>query len=499
VQAILHPPQERLVLEGGRSDVIAVIGKGGETIAAIQQESGARLDIARDSNELVVAGQKAQCASASPPPSLTSVQWWCLVEADRCHRRRRRPAAPRIAAARKLIAQAIAAAQPEATERLEVASAAAVIGKGGATIRRIQEESGARLDIERRPQQGSGGPGKGDTIVITGGTAEVAAAAAAVGAILHPVYEAEEAVEAGKRVGAVVGPKGATVRALQEETGALIDIERDGSVVQIRGTAAAVAAAKAAVVLLVDPPSEVVVIGGEGDRDSVGTVIGKGGATIAAIQQESGARLDVDRKRGDQEGLRGRGGEVRVSGTPAQIEAAKALIEGALAAARPEATERLEVASAAAVIGKGGATIRRIQEESGARLDIERRPQQGSGGPGKGDTIVITGGTAEVAAAAAAVGAILHPVYEAEEAVEVGRRHVALVVGPKGATVRALQAQSGVAVIGATARPGPCPPPIVNHSARAVIVNHSARAVRRAGVCTLGARQTWRVVARRCS
>jgi polyribonucleotide nucleotidyltransferase len=276
VQAILHPPQERLVLEGGRSDVIAVIGKGGETIAAIQQESGARLDIARDSNELVVAGQKAQCASASPPPSLTSVQWWCLVEADRCHRRRRRPAAPRIAAARKLIAQAIAAAQPEATERLEVASAAAVIGKGGATIRRIQEESGARLDIERRPQQGSGGPGKGDTIVITGGTAEVAAAAAAVGAILHPVYEAEEAVE-------------------------------------------------------------------------------------------------------------------------------------------------------------------------------------------------------------------------------VGRRHVALVVGPKGATVRALQAQSGVAVIGATARPGPCPPPIVNHSARAVIVNHSARAVRRAGVCTLGARQTWRVVARRCS
>jgi hypothetical protein len=167
--------------------------------------------------------------------------------------------------------------------------------------------------------------------------------------------------------------------------------------------------------------------------------------------------------------------------------------------APPEATERLEVASAAAVIGKGGATIRRIQEESGARLDIERRPQQGSGGPGKGDTIVITGGTAEVAAAAAAVGAILHPVYEAEEAVEVGRRHVALVVGPKGATVRALQAQSGVAVIGATARPGPCPPPIVNHSARAVIVNHSARAVRRAGVCTLGARQTWRVVARRCS
>ena len=97
------------------------------------------------------------------------------------------------------------------------------------------------------------------------------------------------------------------------------------------------------------------------------------------IQTESGAKVDVSRDTN----------EVTISGDPSQIAKAKELIasilEGGPIGPPPEAEKVIETKSAGAVIGRGGATIRKTQEESGARVDISKD----SSGP---DVITISGG-----------------------------------------------------------------------------------------------------------
>ena len=137
-----------------------------------------------------------------------------------------------------------------------------------------------------------------------------------------------------------------------------------------------------------------------------GRIIGRGGETIRRIQQETGARISIDRA----------SGECVVSGSTEQVILGSAAVKNIIAEAgerggggggngggnggfRPpsgpfEAEETIPCAgSEGRVIGKGGETIRRLQEETGCRIDIEK----GSG------LCTIKGTVAAVRAGAAAV------------------------------------------------------------------------------------------------
>ena len=102
------------------------------------------------------------------------------------------------------------------------------------------------------------------------------------------------------------------------------------------------------------------------------------GANIKMIQAESNAKVDVSRETN----------EVTISGEPSQVAKAKelitAILEGGPVGPPPEAEKTIEAKSAGAVIGRGGATIRKIQEDTGARVDISKD----SSGP---DVITISG------------------------------------------------------------------------------------------------------------
>ena len=119
----------------------------------------------------------------------------------------------------------------------------AVIGPQGATIRRIQEETGARISVEKT------GPNVSATITITGPDSAILSARQVVDGLVNPprvVVLCESS-----RAGAVIGPKGATIRRLQEETRARINVNSDRVPCEITitgATDAIVAAAKRAVV-----------------------------------------------------------------------------------------------------------------------------------------------------------------------------------------------------------------------------------------------------------
>lgn len=120
------------------------------------------------------------------------------------------------------------------------------------------------------------------------------------------------------------------------------------------------------------------------------------------MQQETGARVSVDRATG----------ACVVRGTAEQVVLAGMAIRDIIANApsgpggpggppsgiKPEATETIPCSGfEGRIIGKGGETIRRLQNETGARIRIEK----GSG------ECVVTGSEAATVAAAAAVRAVM--------------------------------------------------------------------------------------------
>ena len=93
-------------------------------------------------------------------------------------------------------------------------------------------------------------------------------------------------------------------------------------------------------------------------------VIGKGGSTIRAIEGDTGAQLRIARDEGD--------ATLRLRGEAAAIEAARARVSAIVEDVVRPAMVKVAVADVPRVLGAGGATIKRIEAETGAKLRLER-------------------------------------------------------------------------------------------------------------------------------
>ncbi|KAH8063837.1 RNA binding-protein [Aureococcus anophagefferens] len=271
--------------------------------------------------------------------------------------------------------------------------AAAIIGKGGETIKKLAaDHPGATLNVEKSNNGGStckiggddpkvvakaktaAGRGGKSAVVLSGTRDQVAKAKALVLAAMNGVdiaAESTETIELGARgVPLLIGKGGATIKELQAKCGARIDVPRGGTACTVSGSADDVARAVATVKALLEDNGH----GETLDLDChVGVLLGKAGATIRKIQEASGCRVDV-RSTGDAACA------ATLSGSLEQIAAAKREIQGAVDAANAgpalgpgEVAERVAVPDAyvGAVIGKAGANVKKIQDESKAKIDVK--------------------------------------------------------------------------------------------------------------------------------
>ena len=116
-------------------------------------------------------------------------------------------------------------------------------------------------------------------------------------------------------------------------------------------------------------------------NDMVGKIIGKGGATIRQLQDLSGAHVDVAKQPLVGEATR----RVTLTGSPEQVEKCNNLIQMKLsgeqlpgvqgqAAVMGESEMRVYIPNdmVGKVIGKGGETIRSLQDQSGAHMDVAK-------------------------------------------------------------------------------------------------------------------------------
>lgn len=203
-----------------------LIGRGGAAVAKLRDELGVRVDFP-DADDT---------SRAKSVPIVLTGRKECVAEAKA-----------------RLTAQ-VQRLMDETTVRLRVPSAmhGALIGPGGKYVSRLQDKYGVRILFPR-------GNDDADEVSVRGGKRGVAEAQAELLELLAYEQErnqVEEMVVPQRAVARILGRSGATINQLRLESGAEIDVEREGgaggqAVLRLRGGRAAIEAARSAVSAIV--------------------------------------------------------------------------------------------------------------------------------------------------------------------------------------------------------------------------------------------------------
>jgi rRNA processing protein Krr1/Pno1 len=214
---------------------------------------------------------------------------------------------------------------------------------------------------------------------------------------MKPILDAETTFTIkARQVGALLGPNGVTLSKIERETGAKVSVPKVSVPKSVEKTAAKTV-----------PEDRTIVVRGPSKK------------CVDRVVQICKARI----------------AEAELDGNMARLNAG-------------ETAENVAVDSCdvGALLGKGGAALRKIEETTKARISMSKETD------GKGNRLVRIRAQTEDAAAAAeeAVLQIAHP---EEHSIEVTSAEASVLIGSKGETVKRIQKFSGARVtIGATGR-----------------------------------------------
>eukprot|EP00117_Sycon_ciliatum_P000743 scpid65241/ scgid6691/ Far upstream element-binding protein 3 len=241
--------------------------------------------------------------------------------------------------------------------------------------------------------------------------------AAAAGAPLPPLppgHDRFEMMVTKSSAGLVIGKGGDTIKRLQAETGCRIQLIQDGvyanateKPLRLEGPRDAVQLARAKISEIISNDSQNISAINPANklemlvpRESVGSIIGKGGETIKRIQAETGVNIQF---KPDGDGELPPQRVAILNGMPDSLPKAKAMVESIVgehggydgSAATVSVSVSVPPKHTGLIIGRGGETIRQMQTESGAHIELIRDAVQASG-----DKVFLVRGTAEQCKAA---------------------------------------------------------------------------------------------------
>uniref|UniRef100_A0A3B4CIA4 Far upstream element-binding protein 1 n=1 Tax=Pygocentrus nattereri TaxID=42514 RepID=A0A3B4CIA4_PYGNA len=342
-----------------------IIGRGGEQISRVQQESGCKIQIAPDSGGMP---ERSVTLTGSPDSIQT---------------------------AKRLLTEIVEKGRPtpsfhhndgpgSSVQEIMVPASKAglVIGKGGETIKQLQERAGVKMVMI---QDGPQNTGADKPLRISGDPFKVQQAKEMVMELIRDQGFREQRGEYGSRmgggdgldvpvprfaVGIVIGRNGEMIKKIQNDTGVRIQFKPDdGStperIAQIIGPpdraqhAAEIISDLLRSVQAGGPPGHGGGGGGGGGRGrgrgqgnwnmgppgglqefsftvptmKTGLIIGKGGETIKGISQQSGARIELQRNPPPNADPNIKMFTVR--GTPQQIDYARQLVEEKIGVINP--------------------------------------------------------------------------------------------------------------------------------------------------------------------
>lgn len=262
-----------------------------------------------------------------------------------------------------------------------------VIGRKGVNIKKITDElSGLHINF----------PEQGDIIVLEGSPEEVGRAKTQltqIGVELVQRMAYEDVKVDPKFFPQLIGKGGITISKIKKDHAVQVDFPDEGAepgdTLHIEGAPSAVIAAKAQILLLVQKLKNMTEISLDVPQQFHSLLIGQGGAKIKAIMTECGdVRIDFPGKNSTSD-------TITIRGDKARAQNAKAIVLKTLAKVKAE-NHQLEVPIFrmfhGTIIGKSGATIAKIKQETNTRIDV---PPQGA----ETDVITVTGLKADCEAA----------------------------------------------------------------------------------------------------
>lgn len=363
-----------------------LIGRKGATVEALQEESGCSVELRRKELTVVLAG-----------PAEAVVALEARIEHLLLTQRR---------------VELKLSYDPEQKGRL--------LGKGGATVQRIQSQSGgATLDI-----------GKGDdaTVRVSGPAHAVETARVAISRLLSLDAESVRTVAVPEAVALAVLGRGTERLKLPE--GVCADRAGDGAV-KVRGSRAAVEEVVREIEAAV-AANERVEETLEVESQHVSMLLGKGGQAMFAMQKETGANIALS-KQADGKVMQ----TATIKGTRRAVGKALAALEAVLQY-NADCSEKIEVKVEFMpfVIGKGGEEINRIRAATGAAIDAARNQH--------GNEIFIRGSAEAVEAAKRAISAVEDANRRVTESVPMPWHCIDLLLGPNAERLRQLEAEHSV-------------------------------------------------------
>lgn len=348
-----------------------------------------------------------------------------------------------------------------------------ILGPGGTTLNAIlgEERLAAVKFGSSASTTGKSSSKEEDAVIIRGPSSEVERVVKAIQTIAK---EAEEdAVVNGhtieltinsQYVPHIVGRGGSGVTKLREDLGVKIDFGDANGASGANGTAAVKKAAKVPVVIvgrkenaeeakkrilsLVDRLADEATVTINVPASLHGSIIGQGGKYVTRLQDNYGVRINFpsqsanDDAKGDKPQ---KPDEVVIKGGKKGVEGAKSeLLE--LIEYEKENNNVINVPvstkSIARIMGKGGANVNRIRDETGAQIDVDR--EDASGNANDTTNIRLRGTKSAIAAAKAAVLAVAADVdSESSYAVSIPSRFHAQLIGPGGQNLRDIITRAG--------------------------------------------------------
>jgi polyribonucleotide nucleotidyltransferase len=323
-----------------------------------------------------------------------------------------------------------------------------IVGRGGANIRRLQELFAVVLDLQDVP-----GMSEMSRVKIKGSTEGVAKAKQEITNIENTITDEIDLSDEEMQLLITNGP---IMGQIEEKHAVKVDAQRKEQKLQVRGPKPAVDAALQDVKNLLKSGVEVVV----SPASLMGAVIGKGGSMIRALQEQTGAILQ-----GDKKGSRKKDGEdnaiLRIySMLPEQLTAAVAAVSELIEANREHTEEVMldEIAKGEEGLDElnrvlrtgGNALLRQFGDKSGGAFvkltgaDLRAPDSAGSKGRSRDRVLRISGNREQVDLALALVQQFLHDNQIVEVMVPDGM--VGGIVGKGGSAIRQMEADTGASL-----------------------------------------------------
>ncbi|KAL3920039.1 MAG: hypothetical protein SGILL_003456 [Bacillariaceae sp.] len=378
--------QPEVVLDIG-SDAALLIGPGGSTIQKITADSGAKLDILKNVPSFGLNRVRITADKGGSEDSISKAVEMVQAILDE-------------QAAIVANSKTVTLSSGDINGKDGVKK---IIGRKGETIQNIlqtcnSQANGQLVKINANVDAG--------TVEISGPKVLVDKAAKLCKQAVFGEAQATIKLTSRSAMNIIFGKDFKMIRQLQDTTGARLDMDKEKLTLKLSGKQSEVDAARSQVLSLL---SRCKGISMDIKASDVGAVYGKGGATIRAIQDKTGAFIEVA-----QGSTTNADGEATVKcnimGEPGACAQALVSINKALAREvelKPgEIADSLTLggAATAAVIGKGGSKVKELQSTHKVTINVNA------------DVCQIIGKKADVEAAKAAIEAIIKPIRDAVEA-----------------------------------------------------------------------------------